>query len=110
MDNRGLTEADQELMDLIMTVRKKPEMYLGEKSIRRFRGFIDGYESGMGYCGKMWRNGSSMYGFDIWVDEKLRFPEPTSGWVTMIEHGAGGDAAGLDMFFELIDEFRAGHK
>ena len=85
----------------------------GEKSIRRLRSFLAGYEAGVGYqAGGNWdqmklTGAEDMGYFNAWVAKRLNYSESGSGWCNMILSKAGADDKAFDLFFELLDTYRS---
>jgi hypothetical protein len=91
---------------LLNAIRQRPAMYLDERSVYGLWCFLAGYSLALS---------SSTQGsvsadllpddFHDWVAYRLGFYEATSGWRRMIEGRVPDQAAVLDCFFQLLDEY-----
>jgi hypothetical protein len=94
------------VFDLCDRIREKPSIFLdGDKSLRRLRSFLTGYEAGSNGVGLAGAEDLRM--FNLWVAEQLGFSESTSGWCNMVGLKAGSDEKAFDLFFELLDKYRS---
>ena len=109
MDNRSLTEIDESVFDVLAVIRRKPPLYLGARSLSRLHGFLGGYESGLGKLKGMWKDQKTWDGFHSWVAQRLNFASSTRGWCNMILDRSQTEEDGFDLFFTLLDEFKAQH-
>ncbi len=78
----------------------------GDKSLRRLRSFLVGYDGGLGQCGVQLEGHEELRAFEQWVAKQLEFGGSTCGWCNMILSKAGSDERAFDMFFELLDRFK----
>lgn len=110
-EDKNMTEvkfedADHSIFDLLNWVRKTPETFLdGDRSLRRLRSFLVGYECGLGRLHFSLRDHDLFHSFHDWVASKLGFGESTSGWCNMILARTKSDDEAYSKFFELLDEF-----
>ena len=92
---------------LLEAIRERPAMYIGRKSLRDFKAWLDGY-----WCARMQAgvpplaDEDEFEGFDSFVCDKFRWHD-TGGWAAKIAYYERDDASALDEFFKLLDEFRA---
>ena len=95
------------VFQLLDEIKRRPGIYLdGEKSLRRLRSFIVGYDGGLGACGVQLEDAQAMSGFDKWVAHRLGFGGSTSGWCNMILSKTESDEKAYERFFELLQEYR----
>jgi hypothetical protein len=101
------------IFELCDAIRRRPAIYLdGDKSIKRLRSFLVGYEAGVGFQAGSDVNQRKLIGaedirsFNDWVAKRLGYGNSTSGWCNMILSRTDSDEKAFDMFFQLLDEFR----
>jgi hypothetical protein len=82
-------------------------MYLGENSIKMLAGFLTGYETGAHSTKNELGRASQFFGFDDWIAEELGHSSSVPGWCNMILWKAKSDEKAFDLFFELLDKFKA---
>lgn len=91
---------------LIEAIRRRPEMYIGRKSITAFYHFLGGFQMA---CG-LHRIEDDRLGLKIppdfhdWVAYRTHFRESTSGWCNMILATTKSEEEAFDRFFELLEE------
>ena len=97
---------------LIETIRKRPGMYLGSKSITALMNFIHGYQFAMCERREFDDASTDLFPLDFWFMHEYTallygFYESTAGWRNHILQNCGGDEEkALFRFFELFDEFK----
>ena len=102
-----LQEAKESVYDILELVRRRPPMYLDERSISRLRSFLVGYQCGLGSHGLTFRaDRPDFHSFHDWVAQRLGFSSSTAGWCNMILKKSTDEQDALDRFFILLDEFR----
>lgn len=102
----GMTE--YELIDM---PRMRTAMYIGCLSPTHLQSFLFGCSSSLfGYISKKDRDikpeEPKFYRFFDWVANKFNYSESTSGWAYMIEDQREDKEEALDLFYELLDEYR----
>jgi hypothetical protein len=102
------------IFELCDYVRLRPGIYVdGEKSMMRLRSFLVGYEAGVGYQAEgrveeyKLTGSVDMRNFCNWVSNNPDYACFAGGWCGMIQAKAGSDEKAFDLFFELLDEYRA---
>ncbi len=93
------------IYDLIMKIRPRPAIYLGNKDIRLLNAFINGYTHA-GYESGMLLEGDDnwlYHGFRVYLAVKYN-DRSARGWAGLIEHHEP-DGSSTDAFFRLLDEF-----
>jgi hypothetical protein len=102
----------RDVYDLLEEVRQRPGMRVRGRSLQHLNSMLLGYRVALAVHGAeepfdFWTPGDQSP-FDAWLTKRM--DEHTSlGWSTVIEREA--EAAGrsaMELFFELLDEFRAG--
>ena len=115
--------------DLLDKMREKPAMYLGLKSLTRLEAFLNGYRYAAGYeRGVKDIAHPAFNDFHDWTAARLGYESSTAGWCNIILADTLGwspkhhkwaklmqsvkpadEAAALDRFYELLDEYRREH-
>jgi hypothetical protein len=92
--------------ELLEAIRRRPGMYLGQKSLRDFAAWLQGYFYGKSEAGLPDTEAEVEFrDFDEFVQEKYQWHD-VGGWAAKIQYYHRDDAAALDEFFKLLDEFR----
>ena len=92
--------------ELLDEIRRRPTLYFGRKSLRDFYAFLNGYHCGRSFAGATPSVEEEEFGqFDLFVQRKYRWYD-CGGWAAKIAYYHWDDAAALDEFFKLLDEFR----
>ena len=100
------------IYDILDSVREKPALFMGSKSITVLRSFLDGvtYASNIlgiedGYCDF---SPIPFRFFNDYVAHFYNYFEATSGWKNMIiNKNNGEEKASFDIFYVLLDNFRS---
>lgn len=87
---------------ILKEIKKRPGMYLGEKSITRLRNFLDGYLISKHDMDKNYN--TSFYKFASFVGEYYD-DSSNKGWNRIILENSEDEAKAVDIFYELIDKF-----
>ena len=93
------------VIELLLKLKNRPEIYLGKRSISLLDTFIAGfvYAYFTEYGKAAFENDFS--GFNKWIAEKYSIIENIN-WVTIILMQAENDEErALDLFYELLSEF-----
>lgn len=98
----------QDIYAFMLEIERRPAMFTGVKSITALRAYFNGYLSAL------WDNnipiderGPFNRQIHDWVAQKFGWSHSTAGWNNIILKEAGGDEAkAVDIFFELLKEFR----
>ncbi|OLZ60749.1 hypothetical protein AV521_44870 [Streptomyces sp. IMTB 2501] len=102
-----------DVYDFLEEVRLRPGMWVRRSSLQHLDSILTGYRAALGVHGiaepfDFWNPGSSnRFSEWLWPRLGMRYSSPL-GWATEIERAA--EQAGrpaMEMFFELLDEFRA---
>ena len=99
-----------EFNELLDAIRARPAMYLGEASLTRLWVFLWGYEIALGqHQIPLYINSPLDIKFLRHVSRNIdKQPVGSRGYHTIILLHVGGDEArALDLFWQLLDEFRA---
>lgn len=97
-----MEDINKEFLELLDDIRKRPEEYLGRKSLILLNSFFHGYYDGLYYV-KDW---SITYfcGLHEWTAARYEGPA-TIGWARMITYSERCEVKAFDRFFELLEEF-----
>ncbi|MEV7990692.1 hypothetical protein AB0O67_01915 [Streptomyces sp. NPDC086077] len=101
----------RDVYDLLEEVRLRPGMWVRDRSLQHLDSMLFGYrvalavhgaEESFDFC-----NPGAQSAFDAWLARRMG--EQTSlGWSTVIEREAEASGrSAIELFFELLDEFRA---
>ena len=106
MENSNLELLDESVSDFLFSLRKRPVLYFGEKSLSRLSVYLAGYQHGLGRLGKALKQQDEFHRFHDWIAFKFEFSNSTSGWCKMILAKAENEEKAFDLFFELLGEFQ----
>lgn len=121
-----MSEDTFNIYDLLDEMREKPAMYLGVKSLRLLQAYTDGHMFALYQRGLKETSSPPFYReFNDWTAERLGYEYSTAGWCNIILANTLGwspkhhkwaklmqsvkpadEAAALDRFYELLDEYR----
>jgi hypothetical protein len=90
---------------LLDVIRERPVMYLGELSLSALWHFLNGYEMSL-LAHDIQEKRPLPRDFHDWVAYRLHFSGSTSGYKNMILKRVPDEAAALEYFFKLLDEYR----
>ena len=95
----------------IAQLKRRPGMYLGEKSLTSLYHFYNGYSFAC-FVNKNDDNFGIIIpeGFNDWIAGKTNHKESTSGWCHMILASVDSEATAFDRFFELLEEYNSNKK
>lgn len=104
---------DQLLYNIMDTIRTRPGLYLGKKSIVLFNAFLGGYETALlrHNVGEDAMDKSFALPFDgfVWfVQCRYDCQNSAKGWSSiLLEHCRGDEGKALDLFFSECDLYRS---
>lgn len=99
-------------MELLNRIKKRPGLYLGERSLIRLKAFTDGYvtrlcdENPQYQCN--WYYGFQCYIYDKFKvpwDDLLRCYETEYNCEYYIQQSTSSDEKAFDLYFQFLDEF-----
>jgi hypothetical protein len=109
--NFPLEKRHYSIYDMLEEMRERPAMYIGSHSIVLMRAFLDGYKFAACRNDMVEDSHPEFSEFHDWVARRFGWNESTAGWANIILQETGNDeAAALDQFYLLIDEFKATEK
>ncbi len=96
--------------ELIDKIKSRPVLFLGEPSITNLQAFLLGYATAL-YDYKIPNKIDVLLPLPFWffheyVARYYNFNESTSGWKNMILNQVNDEEEGLNLFFQLFDEFK----
>lgn len=91
-------------IELVETIRARPEMYFGFRSIYRFRAFLDGYSFGVSETDRA-EFDKQLRNFQFWLVKKYQV-KINQSWDAIILFHSRDELAAFDHFIELFDEFK----
>ena len=97
------------IFDDLHLIARRPGMYLGDKRVSSLMTFTSGYR--MALHGEENRrltakNGLPLNYLSFHLAEKYQKPAPM-GWALILAEAAGSQEAGLDLFFQELEEYEA---
>ncbi|MBL4884911.1 MAG: hypothetical protein JKY95_10295 [Planctomycetaceae bacterium] len=90
----------------LIELRKKPELYLGCRSLVRLRPFIAGLRESESAKSRI-ASDKFFTGFTHWLVELYSFPSAVYGWEKIISADSMDDRDAYDRFWKLYDEYRS---
>lgn len=93
------------IKSFIIEVEKRPALYLGDRSLKSLKSFIDGWVYG---AGDMIEDSYLLDDFQKWIEHRFRINESHS-WSRIILFHSIDEFDGLDNFFRLFKEFLSEH-
>ncbi|APW59086.1 hypothetical protein [Paludisphaera borealis] len=100
------SEALKGFYGLLESVRERPGIYLGHKSLQRFDSWLHGYRHARWGLGIAQTSEEQEFDeFDAFVQRKYDWRD-VGGWAAKIAYYHCDDADAFDEFFKLLDEFR----
>jgi hypothetical protein len=99
-------EAGLSICNLLEHIRKKPGLYIVERSIFRLDSFLGGYVLASSHAGFLLRDADDLARFRDWLAPRLGFTQSTSGAANMIRDKSTSDQDAFERFFVLWDEFK----
>ncbi len=91
----------KKIYDLLMDIRKRPGVYLGQKSLTLLHSFLGGYIVRLaeeGYTDVYLR------GFQNYISNRFNIQSAHS-WAHIIRFYSASEAEAFDRFYELLDEY-----
>jgi hypothetical protein len=91
---------------LLDEIRKRPGLYLGQKSFQNLAPWLQGYFVGKEQAGAFVTEEELEFrDFDDFVQEKYDWHD-VGGWAAKIQYHHRDDASAFEEFFRLLDEFK----
>ncbi len=110
IEGEHFLESPPGLYELLESVRKRPAMYLGNKSLTKFDLWLSGYQRGKADAGMAPSVGEEEFydrdgGFDAFVQDKYDWHD-VGGWSAKILYYNRSEESAFDEFFKLLAKFR----
>src|SRR5262245_43193562 len=90
--------------DLLSAIREMPGLYLGEPTLTGLYYFWEGYNRALHACDAVPLTAIPREMHD-WVACRLRCPESTAGWRSLLLERVPDEREAFARFFTLLDEF-----
>jgi hypothetical protein len=94
-----------QLIALLKKIRKRPGMYIGFPSVIRLSAFLHGYNYALLELTDA-PGDPFLIAFQEWITQRLA-PKHHLPWEEVILKESGSEAAALNRFWELLDEYLA---
>jgi hypothetical protein len=94
------------VLGILNEIRRRPGMYLGEKSLTKLAAFVDGYGFGLHQAG-VEDPFALIADFRDWIH--ARHQTTAVNWDALILAASKDEGEALDRFWKLLDEFLANH-
>lgn len=94
-----------DLYELLGKIKQRPSLYLGKRSLSHLHVFLDGYTFACRQLGiPLTEQEKKFEEFQEWIE--IRFNQvSTQSWSRIILFYSEDEAAALNRFFELLEEF-----
>ncbi|GAA3583388.1 hypothetical protein GCM10022198_03260 [Klugiella xanthotipulae] len=99
------SEKPSSFYELLGSIRRRPEAYLGNRSLHDLRVWLDGYRYARAQMGVNTPEEEEFTHFDTFVQNKYSWHD-TSGFEAKIAYYHRDPSRAFDEFFTLLDEFR----
>jgi hypothetical protein len=94
----------QEFESLLESIAKRPEMWVGECSVRAVRNYLEGYcHASAALCDTE----TPLDGWGFWLESRFLISHPAWGWTRILLHAYGSDRAAIEAIPQLHREFLA---
>ena len=90
---------NEDLLNVIFSIKKIPGIYLGTKSVSRLRSFLDGFSLGYNYPSMK----PNFRDFQERMEAKYRVRE-SIGWDMILLRQTNDETQAFDLFFEEFEE------
>ena len=94
----------KDLFELTSEIKKRPEIYLGEKSLTKFYHFINGFSEAYHYMDSEKKYFAVYPGFQEWIQKKYNISIVQS-WCNILLFHSSSEKEGLELFFKEIEIF-----
>ena len=91
----------KEIYNLLMDIRKRPGVYLGQKSLTLLHSFLGGYIVRLAEEGY---TDVDLNDFQNYIANRFNIQSAHS-WAHIIRFYSGSEAEAFDRFYELLDEY-----
>jgi hypothetical protein len=97
------------IYELLELIRPRPALYLGRQSLSALSSFLNGYQAALLHNDLRFDWGwatSPFHHLHDWAARRFGWPESTAGWCNIILAEVKDEGRALDVFFDLLDEFK----
>jgi hypothetical protein len=92
--------------DIIDVVRRRPEMFLGSRTLSGLHHFINGFRLALHSVDVQIQEGEPpFHSFHQWIEKRLD-GGPSAGWLQTLLDATGDEASAYERFLLELDEFR----
>lgn len=102
---RGASAFGESLFEVLDEVRRKPTLYVSERSIEALKSFISGYLLARHEID--FRDADRWRAFADWIVARLRPETGAYDWAHLLRFRSPDTVTGFEYFFELLGEFRS---
>ena len=105
-----MSEKSGDIYEMLDAMRARPALYLGESSLTLMWVFLMGYQFALQDHEISFREvGPWSFGFHHYVGRRLnQLPINGKGYhLLILQHVGGDEAKALELFWQLLDDFRA---
>jgi hypothetical protein len=95
----------KDIYEIIDMVKLRPPMYIGDSQLTTLNAYLQGVHLALGI--NEINESPPFMEFHTWVRDKFELEPLSVGYrTTILEQCNGDEEKGLDMFFELVEEFK----
>ncbi len=94
---------NKEVYNLLMDIKKRPGVYLGQKSLTLLNAFLGGYIFRLREEGC---SDASLTDFQDYIRDRFNI-QSAHGWAHIIRFYSTSEAEAFDRFYELLNDFLA---
>lgn len=94
------------IYEFLQSVRKRPQMYIGEKSMTKLWIFLDGFYSGMTLGNRFDTKKFFSREFREWVNQKVKIEDSYSWMSNILRKANNNEEQAYDLFFTLLEEYK----
>ena len=95
------------IYEMLMNIKKRPGLYISDKSLILLQTYLDGYASS-DYDHGVVESPNIFKGFQEFVQERYKITT-SQDWGKIIQFFSISDAGAFDLFYKLLDEFLEKH-
>lgn len=88
---------------MLETIKQKPGLYIGSKSLKKLKGFMDGYIYAMNQNG-MECHVDQYWNFNEWISKRYNI-RSTESWDSFLLKVEKNEERAFDLFYEQLDLF-----
>lgn len=89
--------------ELIVSISRRPAVWVGTSRLRDVAIFLDGYSSGLASG----TGESPLRGWVAWIETKYLISDPAWHWTSILRHVHGSDSAALAALPDLFAQYKS---